>query len=511
MKKAKDIKLKVRPVAIGVEHQYYYEGPCRFGEGESLQPGFDAFANAQKRSLLEEQLKKFLPEDRFDVLDCVSLGHTDDWKYNNDDWKVVETNMETTDVYVMASCLGADDIALEFYERYRKPMIIPPDCYYAGTVISAAVKARYADAEVYCPDEWDGFAEALEVMRAKKVLQNLTILCAVRFNSVTSMSSVDTLMDHDAITRKIGCHFRYCNIHELMDQMELPTPEGNHCTPGRVTPNVTQEDLEKIGAMADNMIAGAEYTDISREYLINSLKAFVAVRKVMEDKDCNAFSAPCPDSCSTRRLNEQKFTFCMTHSLNMEEGIPSACEYDINAALTQQALIAVSGMNPYMGNTMPLIYKDGYFEPRFMLDPDETAGLEAEPDNLYFTAHAVPNRRMKNPDHQESYAVQHFAHDQKFGAVLRYKFADDAGQEITIARFSPDCSKLLIAKGTVVGGGGYHRDHCNTAIIYRVSDRKEMWKKQSLVGNHLCLVYGDHTSRLKALAEAMGIEPLMVV
>ena len=35
--KAADIRLKVRPVLLGLEHKYFYEGPCRFGQGEALE------------------------------------------------------------------------------------------------------------------------------------------------------------------------------------------------------------------------------------------------------------------------------------------------------------------------------------------------------------------------------------------------------------------------------------------------------------------------------------------
>ena len=49
IKKASDIKLNVLPLLISVEHLYYYEGPCRFGKGEALQPGYDRLANAQKQ------------------------------------------------------------------------------------------------------------------------------------------------------------------------------------------------------------------------------------------------------------------------------------------------------------------------------------------------------------------------------------------------------------------------------------------------------------------------------
>jgi L-fucose isomerase-like protein len=229
----------------------------------------------------------------------------------------------------------------------------------------------------------------------------------------------------------------------------------------------------------------------------------------MEQKDCNAFTAPCPDACSTRRFNESKFTFCFTHSLNMEDMIPSACEYDVNSVITQQALIAVSGKCPYMGNTRPMPYVDGEFFSSGYFSAEELLPMRADPENICFTEHSVPNRRLRDPEVEGPYALRHFAYDQKFGAVFRYDFTQDKGQVITLARFSPDCTKLMIAKGTIVGGGGYDRDNCNTIVAYKVSDRKDFWKKQTYVGNHMCLVYGDYVQDLINLADNLGVEVLL--
>ena len=37
----------------------------------------------------------------------------------------------------------------------------------------------------------------------------------------------------------------------------------------------------------------------------------------------------------------------------------------------------------------------------------------------------------------------------------------------------------------------------------------DCYKKQLQVGNHVALVYGDYTEELIALAEVLGIEPLV--
>lgn len=62
IRKAADIKLKVLPVYAAAEHLYYYEGPCRFGQGEALQPGFDAIMTAQMISDYNAKLKEIAPE-----------------------------------------------------------------------------------------------------------------------------------------------------------------------------------------------------------------------------------------------------------------------------------------------------------------------------------------------------------------------------------------------------------------------------------------------------------------
>ena len=35
------IKLNVQPVTISIYHEYVFEGPCRFGEGEQLTKDYD--------------------------------------------------------------------------------------------------------------------------------------------------------------------------------------------------------------------------------------------------------------------------------------------------------------------------------------------------------------------------------------------------------------------------------------------------------------------------------------
>ena len=42
-----DVKLNVRPIYIGLVHEYAYEGPCRFGEGDALEKEYDQMVSSE--------------------------------------------------------------------------------------------------------------------------------------------------------------------------------------------------------------------------------------------------------------------------------------------------------------------------------------------------------------------------------------------------------------------------------------------------------------------------------
>ena len=508
IKRISDIVLKVRPVALTIEHRYYYEGPCRFGSGDALQPGFDRLIHAQIQAEFMGYLYQTVPEG-VELLECLSVGRTDNWENKEEMWETIGRNMADADVAFFSSFIAVDDIIIEFSQRFKDiPIIVSPRAAFSPASLYAAIKARNPLREIYVPLDWTEAGELLAALRARKVIRNTNILLASRFNSDVSFSSVDTFINHDLVTEKLGVHFRHINVHELLDDMAPATEEGNHTTPGRKTWNITEEELAEAGRIADELIGGAESVHVDREYVINSVKAFIVVRKLMDEKDCNGFTVPCPDVCSTRRMNEMQFTFCLTHSLNMEDGIPSSCEFDANAVLSQQALMAVSGRRPYMGNTSPIIYEKGAFMPFFGLSEGKLEQLKEDPKNLYYMQHSVPHRCMNNPGEKGRYALRHFAYDQKWGAVMRYDFEQDKGKTVTLCRFSPDAGKMLVGRGTIVGGDGYDLDNCNGLVIFRVHDQQDFWKKQRFCGNHLAMVYGDYTRELSCLAEVLGVEEL---
>lgn len=506
--KSDEVKLNLLPLLNTVEHLYYYEGPCRFGQGETLIPGYDRLANAEKAEGFLSDLKDCLPRG-IHLMEPVRLNRTDDWDNKDVQWDAISASVQNCDAVVVMSGIACDDRILEFAVRFNKPVLMAPSGGFSATSVAAALNGKYRDYECYSFYRWEDLNYRLSILRARKVIRNTKILCASRFGAPTSYSSVDAFNNFTEITDRLGVQFRFVNLHELFDNMSPATEDGNHTTPGRRTLNLTDADMKLVNDICDDLCGGAVENTMEREKMLPSIIAYVTVLKAMDDKDCCGFTIPCPDACSTRRLNELQFTPCVIHSLNMESGIPSACEYDTNAVLAQQALMAVSFQRPYMGNTCPIPLERGHLVGRFGSTPEQLAALEENPDNLYMMQHSVAHRCLNDPEEKAPYAIRHFAHDQKFGVTIRYNFDVDAGKKITLCRFSSDGRQMFIGSGKIVMGGGYNGYNCSQMVYFRVKNQKDTWEKQCKAGNHVAMVYGDYVQQLKDLACSMDVEPLV--
>lgn len=120
-----NIKLNVRPVFIGFVHKYYYEGPCRFAEGEALTPEFDIMLNAQQYADAKAKYQAELG-DKVNLLEPVYVERTCDWDSSEAMFEAMTQNMDEVDLYLVYVNIGRDDIVIEFARRCQKPIAIDP-------------------------------------------------------------------------------------------------------------------------------------------------------------------------------------------------------------------------------------------------------------------------------------------------------------------------------------------------------------------------------------------------
>ena len=507
----KDTVLTVRPIYVTLHHDYVFEGPCRMGKDFELTKEFDDMVNAELTKSADQELAECL-KGRVELMEPIWIDRNEEFLVTPDILDSMMEGSEKVDVYLVATMGRLTDLMIDFAQKAKKPMVLVPGPQCMQTIMISACRSR--GLEAYSFRTWEETNDFLDVLRVRKMLRNTRVLCAARFGTARSVSDMGNFVNLEEVTDILGTQFSFVNIHELLDQTHIGKSGENYTLPGRKALNPTEEDVKEMEALADDLIGGAAECDMEREEVLNSLRFYVTVKKMLDYYGCNAFAAPCPDACATRRLNQEHITFCLTHSLNGECGIPSACEYDIPAALSIAILSTFADAPAYMGNTThdaKLMAGGRYGLSPFFHTQASDACLDAmreDPDNVILTWHAVPRRNMKGFQAEKApYAIRPFAAS-GFGATIRYDFNRDIGQTITMARISPDCRTLFVAKGEIVGGIGYNDYSCSEGVMFRVKDGNDFFQKQLNAGNHVPLVYGDCFDKVVALGELLGLKVL---
>ncbi len=509
IKSTLSVKLNVKPVFVAMYHDYVFEGPCRFGSGVGLTKDFDQKINQEIYTAFLKDVETYLAGE-VNLLEPVFIERNEEFSVTDDMLAQIAGHVEQVDVYFFGQAGRGFDVIIEFARRYNKPVMFAENALHV-TCTAAPILAR--GLEAYPTMCWEDSVEKLKLLRVRKALQQTRVLLAPRGNSNISLSALDSFISLEKVTDTLGVKFRYVDVHELLDQTRYVDPCSNHTTPGVKGLNPSAADMEKINALTDSLMAEALECDMSRENVLRSVMAYSTVNKFLQHMECNAFSMPCPDACATRRLNEEKITPCFIHSMLNEAGIPSACEYDIPALLSMIVLMNLANAAPYMGNTFPTLLKNGKrvnVRPTFFrADQSQEQDIPelGDKENVMLTFHSVPNRKMKGFDRpNETFALRAFARDAEFGATMRYDFKKDIGETITMCRFDMTCSKLFVAKGTIVGGVGYTDKNCSEGVFFTVKSDRDFFSKQVTFGNHVPLVYGDHFDRLVELGELLGLE-----
>lgn len=494
---AQDVKLNIKPLTIGLVHEYVFEGPCRFGRGEELTAEFDEARTAQIAGDWNEQLVNNLGKFGFvNVMDPYVSKRDETFPLTDEILDEACADAEEVDLYAVTYYPFGIDLALQVAKRTKKPIACLLTGSATGTATIATLSAH--GCECYGWTNWQEAETDVRALLARKVMGSLRVLALVRNNSTTSISAPDSFIDHGVVADKMGIRFTYMNLHEFVDQTHECDPSKNPSLPGRVENNITAEEAAEIERMTDELVACACEVDMPKENVAKSMKAHVLTKKLLAKTGCNGFTAPCPDMCATRRLNEEQFTMCLNHSLNNEEGICSACEYDVTALVSMQLLSAISRTAPYMGNTMIVKYDvdSTVSAPKSLSKHEEAFAAFKESiegrSGIVCTYHSTPNRKLRGFDADASdYAIRPFAMDGRWGATIRYDFAKDAGQVVTVARFDPTCSKLFVARGSIVSGAGYYDENCSEGVYYAVNDIDAFNEGSKATGNHMALVYGD--------------------
>ena len=456
-----DTQVAVKPVFVQLLHSGAYEGPCRVGRKEDLDPDKE-----EQRG--EEQFRKWTRQLESEVsahaqlLEPVKLQWRDDWHLPEEQIRKLNEDAAETDLYLLSGGLSQYP-AVAVGRRFGKPVAM------VGTVMTVDVAAylRSRGMEGYAPFDFEQLNRLIALLRVRKAIAQTRILQALE-GDVISVGVVSTIYDIEDLQDHLGVSHHGLPAAALLERMDALAPES----------------LAEAERLTDDLIAGAEQNDMSREDILPSVRFYVAVQEAMEALECNAFAIPCFELCARGVPERHRVTFCLAHSLLKDKGYPAACEGDVNVLMAMGVLMHLSGKSTYMGN----------------------CSLLSKPRNIIRIGHSVPGLKMKGLDAPNlPYAIRPFTVG-GWGVTLRYDFSRDLGEPVTVARFDPRARKLLVAVGEIVGGDGYDKIGCSLGAHISINDVVDFFDKQQDFGHHMAMAYGDYAEDIGRLGRMMGVQ-----
>ncbi|MBN1268216.1 MAG: hypothetical protein JXB04_01395 [Kiritimatiellae bacterium] len=454
--------LNVKPVYLRMVHRYAYEGPCRVGRGDMLTAEYDIRQGEKDFKTYTDQMRTHMTGG-LRMLEPVMMDWKDDFILHDNQWAKLAGDLQETDVFVVLSSMLNQYPAVELARRYGKPVgILGAACDVDGT---ACIRAH--GGEAYAFMDMEHMACRLSLLRACKALRETRVLFAMK-NDIISKGVQSTIYDLESFRDRVGTRFTFLNAEEWIDAMD----------------HMTDEAREEARRLSLRIVAEAEEVHMAEETIRKSAEFFVVAREFLERYECNAFTIPCFEICATRALMKRQFTFCLAHTLFKDQGIPSACEADINVLLAMEVLMNIARKAPHMGNVFV------HDKAKHQLD----------------VLHDVPGLKMKGYDTKDlPYAVVSFT-EGGWGATLRYDFGRDVGQTITLLRFHPNGRAMMAARGTIEACGGYTTVGCKLSAIVRVADIEDFYLKMENVGHHFAWVYGDCLKEVRQAGAMLGME-----
>jgi L-fucose isomerase-like protein len=124
-------------------------------------------------------------------------------------------------------------------------------------------------------------------------------------------------------------------------------------------------------------------------------------------------------------------------------------------------------------------------------------------------SHSVASIKLNGFDQPDTpFDIQSFTNT-GFGATLRHDFTKDIRQKVTVGRFNPEGTKMLISNGEVIGGGGMTGCGCAQNVDIKLPNGYEFWRASQEFGHHLAMVYGDYTQDIRNLGDLMKFEVVL--
>lgn len=466
-------KVKVKPIMFTMNHTEAYMGPCRYGQGYQLTYEYDVETANKGFEIFKAETLPELDTSKCELLEPSMLVWHQDFILKHAIFEEAMAQDNEVDLYLIYGFRLSQHFAAELGKRTNKAVALMPNPRSFSLTehvdMSAALLAAGKKNVYPCLDTKD-VNNAISIIRAQKVLANTRVLYPFK-DGAHSYGCLSSFTSLEAVTERFGVQFNTPEFYEIFKEID----------------HLTDEEKQEAMDLADDLVKRAKGVHMPPENIIKDTEFYVATKKMLNAKDCNAFTIKCFEICATQELNRRKLTFCLTHSLLKDEKISSSCAGDVCSIVTMYMLMAIADKAPFMGNTM-VINRD---------------------NNQCKILHDVPSRKMKGYD-KEDLPIEYVAFTMdNWGTTMRYDFSQDNGETITLINLSPDMKRMQITKGTINGCTDYLTPECKLAMTFKVNNVDKFMKQQKYVGHHFACVIGDYSEQLEKLGEACGLEVMM--
>lgn len=469
-------KLVVQPVFVTLVHLNVFMGPCRYGYGEELTYDYEKKQSLKTFEFFKADLEKYLDHAQVELLEPKYLEWHEDFAVKEEILQECLSQDNRTDLYLISGTRLISYVSTIIAKRTGKPIAFCPlsNSKYSrlGGIDAAAHLFACGDYEVYNALSYEELNQMFRALKTRKVLRNMKILYGLR-NNILSFGCVSSFVDIMDVTRRFGTEILNYNGMEFFRELDA----------------LTEEEKAEAREIAGKLVDNANGVHLPAETIVNDVEFYLTARKIMQFYDCNAFTLPCFEMCATQELNKRHLTFCLTHSLMKDDGVPSACASDIGSVMSIAILMSIARKAPHMGNCM--------------------VRLEDKTHHSLRILHDVCSKYMKGYD-EAPLPIDYVSFTKgNWGTTMRYDFARDAGDKVTLLNLSPNMDQMMIVRGIITGCDDFLTPECKHALVFDVEDSRDFHRKEASFGHHFAWVYGDYEEDLKILAEMLGMDVVL--
>lgn len=467
-----DVTVNIKPVYANIVHSAVWEGPCRCGEAELLEPANERRSGRESFLLWQEELRRNLaPCAR--MLEPVYVEYDETFTVSQKQLERLEAEGNEIDLYLVRYRVPGID-------RLGKPVsMIDTSC----TAVDVVAFYHDRGLPAYLTHDFEEYNQLLAYLQVKKAIANTKILVLTAGEQVPfAVNSCCTDMRH--LTERYGIRSIRLPLLSVTDYFE----EG-----------------EDVSEETDRIREKALSCKVPKNWMEQDVRYFHAVRRMMEHFDCNAFTTACKEFCATRVPAKYHVVPCLTHCLNKDDRIPSSCEEDINVLMAMMVFMYLAKKSVFMGN--PALIPAGSQK------CGELGIADMDPERLYDEdlleiTHAVPGCKLDGFDAEElPFEIWNFTHE-GWGSKVQVNMAQHEERTVTIGRFSRSGDRLIVTRGTVAGCR-FNELGCSPSVFYTIKGGPRAFRQRLAwggYGHHLAVIYGDYIDQVWELGKIVGFE-----